>query len=184
MAELTAWAENTDKLVAILDERASAEDIRELLFAATFGYEQQRHVASARAWSELFDQEESLTEPFVADHMVGMHRYNAACSAALAAGGQGADAGALSEEGRSELRLLAVQWLCKDLEDWNRLEASGDVEPDALIGYLSYALRSDPDLAAIRDPEVVAQLPDDEREACETLWQDFRDRRKELTTKE
>jgi hypothetical protein len=32
--------------------------------------------------------------------------------------------------------------------------------------------QSDPDLAGIRDPDAVAKLPADEREACQRLWAD------------
>jgi tetratricopeptide (TPR) repeat protein len=54
------------------------------------------------------------------------HRYNAACSAVLAAAGKGADAAKLDAKQRAVLRRLALGWLQADLQAWTiRLADTG-----------------------------------------------------------
>ncbi len=52
-------------------------------------------------------------------------RYNAACAAALAGGGQGQDAGRLSDQERAGLRKQALDCLRADLRAWQRLLEQG-----------------------------------------------------------
>ena len=48
-------------------------------------------------------------------------RYDAACSAALAAAGQGVDSANLDDQERTRLRKQALHWLRADLAAWTKL---------------------------------------------------------------
>ena len=97
------------------------------------------HGASARLWQEAF-----ALDPRPASNLAAGHRYNAACAAALAGCGKGADAAQLDEVQRSRWRRQALTWLRADLALWARslagdnrearasaLHALGRIGPDA-----------------------------------------------------
>ena len=73
----------------------------------------RRHVAAARLYADAF-----TADPKLADDLKAGHRYNAACSAALAAAGQGTDADKLDDQEHRRLRQQALAWLRADLEQW------------------------------------------------------------------
>src|SRR5262249_50615252 len=67
---------------------------------------QQRHAAAAKLSAAAF-----AADPWVADLLASGLRYKAACSASLAAAGQGKDADKLSDQERADPRKQALQWL-------------------------------------------------------------------------
>jgi tetratricopeptide (TPR) repeat protein len=98
------------------------------------------------------------------------HRYLAACAAALAAGGEGADAGGLDAQKRVELHRQAVSWLRPDLDQWaERFKAGTPATHQAVRGQLQQ-WRTDPKLAGLRNPARIAALPRADRETCLRLW--------------
>jgi len=123
------------------------------------------YVASARWWAEAF-----TADPKLADDLELSHRYEAACAAALAAAGQGADAGRLDDQGRARWRKQALEWLRADLLANGKLLASGKREARPLVRQRLRHWQGDQQLAGLRESAAVARLPADERDACQQLW--------------
>ena len=110
--------------------------------------------------------------PELADDRRAQHRYNAACAAARAACGQGKDDPPPDDAAKARLRRQALDWLHAELEAWRPLTLT--VEPgskEAVVKTLKN-WKTDPDLAGLRDPEHLAKLPQEEREAFQRLWAD------------
>lgn len=107
-----------------------------------------------------------------------VHRYNAACSAALASCGAGLDSANLLAPERAELRARALVWLRQDLA---ALLSDHDLDllrTQELAGLLDGWL-ADRDLASVR-PEADSgglHLPEAEREAWESFWRQVRELR-------
>jgi tetratricopeptide (TPR) repeat protein len=125
------------------------------------------HHAAARLYADAF-----AAEPKLADDLKGGHRYNAACTAALAAAGHGADAAKLEDAAKAILRRQALDWLKADLTTCGKLLSSGppQVRP-SLVQTLRH-WQQDSDLAGLRDTAALKELPAEERAACERLWVD------------
>src|SRR5205085_2881461 len=83
-------------------------------------YCKRRYAAAARLWAEAF-----AADPKLADDPLASHRDDAAFAAALAAAGQGADAGALDERERARWRKQALAWLRAELVVYGKLLARG-----------------------------------------------------------
>ena len=94
------------KLPDVFSGKAQAKDNAERLGFSEVCRLQQRPVAAAKLYSDAFTADAKL-----ADNLNAAYRYNAACSAALAAAGQGKDADKLSDQERADLRKQALQWL-------------------------------------------------------------------------
>jgi hypothetical protein len=96
-------------------------------------------------------------------------RYNAACSAALAGCGQGADAPE-GEAERARLRAQALAWLRADLNARIQQAASWfpAVREEAVQALRHW--REDPDLAGVRDKSGLDNLPQAERGMWRQLW--------------
>ncbi len=101
------------------------------------------------------------------------HRFNAACAAILAGGGDGDDAAGLGEPERGALRKQARDWLRLELAAWaNRVDTG--TAADRIQAQKTLApWRDDPDLTGLRDPAAVDRLPRSERQECRDLWRDF-----------
>ena len=78
------------------------------------------HCAAARLYAGAFAADAKL-----ADELQTGHRYNAACAAALAGSGSGADGARLGEEERARWRKQAREWLRADLDAWTGQRQSG-----------------------------------------------------------
>jgi hypothetical protein len=118
-----------------------------------------------------FAAEAFAAEPKLAKDLRQQHRYNAACSAVLAAAGQAEDARLLPDRVVSSLHRQALAWLRADLA---RYAADLKREPrfaNAVRQRLSH-WQKDPDLASVRDNEPLRRLPADERAAWRSLWDD------------
>jgi eukaryotic-like serine/threonine-protein kinase len=103
-------------------------------------------------------------------------RYRAACAAALAGCGDGADGAKLSEEERARWRKQARVWLRADLDARaNQLE-EGPAAERAKVQQTLAAWRVDPGLAGLRDPDALERLPPAERQDCRALWSELDDR--------
>jgi hypothetical protein len=101
--------------------------------------------------------------------LAAQHRYNAACAAARAGTGQGKDADKLDATARAHLRYAALSWLQSELSAHASRLAEG---PEAAAASRQALLhwRRDADLAALRDPDRLAKLPEAERTAWANLW--------------
>jgi serine/threonine-protein kinase len=150
------------KLVAVLKGEAQPTDITERLSFAELSGLKKRHADAVQFYADAF-----AAEPKLADNLQAQNRYKAACSAALAAAGQGQD-----PMKSTQLRKQALDWLRADLAlSAKRLE-SGKPNDRAEVQNSLQHWQQAPDLTGIRDGAALAKLPQAEREACQKLWAD------------
>jgi tetratricopeptide (TPR) repeat protein len=155
------------KLPAFLAGKFQASDTAERLGLIGVCQAKKLHAAAARLSAGAF-----AAEPTLADDLQASHRYNAACSAALAAAGQGEDAGKLDDKERARLRKQALDWLKADLAVSTKRLQSGSRIARRLVTQQMQHWQKDTDLAGIRDKVAVAKLPAEEQKACTQLWAD------------
>ena len=125
------------------------------------------HVGIARLYAAAFAADSKLAEDLQAGR-----RYHAACAAAEAGGGSGADAPTIADDERTRWRGQARDWLRADLAAWSRIAARGTATDSALVVQTLTAWQCDPALAGLRDRTVLEGFSADEREECITLWKD------------
>jgi serine/threonine-protein kinase len=182
--ELDELAAN-DPAVVALDARLSAvlrgqppKDNSERLRLAGRAYDKKLYPASARLYAEAL-----AADPRLADDRQAQNRYNAACSAALAAFSgstsvlpsavQGEEKRAdlrSTEADRTKLRKQALAWLEVDLTAWSNFLGSANPGQRQLIAETLKHWQQDTDLANVRDEAALTKLPDDERKAWKSLW--------------
>jgi len=110
--------------------------------------------------------------PKLADDLDRAHRYNAACSAVLAAAGQAVDARNMPDEVASLLRRQALRWLRADLASRSLMAGGNSLAAKRTVREkLEYWL-ADADLASVRDKDSLDRLPEDERRAWRQLWEE------------
>jgi tetratricopeptide (TPR) repeat protein len=157
-----------EKLPAVLGGEAEHADAAERLALAQLCRQyKQRHAAAARFYANAF-----TTDPKLADDLHLQNRYNAACSAALAAAGQGEDAKHLSDKVRLGLRRQALGWLRDDLALYVKLAEREEPGARQVVPQTMQHWEQDADLASVRDQEALDKLPDDERQQWRQLWDD------------
>jgi serine/threonine-protein kinase len=127
----------------------------------------KRHAAAARLYADAF-----AAEPRLAADLNQQHRYNAACSAALAAAGQGEDARLLPDKVAGMFRNWALTWLRDDLKAYDGLAGQANPAVRQAVRQRLLHWQKDPDLAGLRDKDAVDKLPEAERDACRRLWAD------------
>ncbi|HVS33978.1 MAG TPA: tetratricopeptide repeat protein [Gemmataceae bacterium] len=157
------------KLAAVVDGKETpADDVQRINLARLCQQPyQKRYAASARLFADAFAHDAKLAED-----MQKQDRYNAACAAALAGCGKGADADKLDDQERARLRKQAVDWLRADLVFWTKLLASDKPGVREGVQQVLKHWQEDPDLSGQRDAAELAKLPADEQEACKKLWAD------------
>jgi tetratricopeptide (TPR) repeat protein len=152
------------RLPAILaggEQSADAPELRELAWLCQCS---QRHHAAARFYAAAF-----AALPKVADDLRTQERYSAACAAALAAAGQGTDAGKLGTKERASLRRQALAWLSSDLAAWAKLVKDSPQERPRARQVLQH-WQTGSDLSGLRDAGALAGLPPEEQAACRRFW--------------
>jgi serine/threonine-protein kinase len=125
------------------------------------------HATTARLAASAF-----AADPKLADDFGQAHRYNAACSAVLAAARQADDAKELPGQTVLALRRQALTWLRADLSRCAQLAKGAPQMKDAVRKRLTH-WQNDADFAAVRDREALQRLPQDERAAWGKLWDDL-----------
>ena len=155
------------RLAAVLKGDASPKDNTERLQLAQRAYDKALHSSAARLWSEALG-----ADPSLADDRQVQHRYNAACSAALAGAGHGKDDPPPDDAAKAKLRLQAREWLQAELATWAKILVSGAADMKAKVAPTLQHWKEDTDLAGIRDEKELAKLPEDERAAFKRLWND------------
>jgi serine/threonine-protein kinase len=168
------WVRRAERLAALeaelpafLKGQFEPKDTAERLGLAVVCQAKKRHHAATRVYADAF-----AADPRLADDSRSLHRYNAACQAALAAAGQGEDAAGLDEKERARLRNQALDWLRADLAGYVKLTESGRPAARAFVRQQLKHWQQNGDLGALRDPAALAKLPDEEAAACERLWSD------------
>jgi hypothetical protein len=127
----------------------------------------RRHSAAARFYADAF-----AAEPKLAGDLNRQHRYNAACSAALAAAGKAVDAQHLAVEEWAWLQQQAHAWLRADLTAYTQLVEKGNPATRQAIQKRLDHWRSDPDLLAVRDRDWLAAMPAADSARWQQLWTD------------
>jgi tetratricopeptide (TPR) repeat protein len=155
------------KLAVILKDTATPADNAERLALAKLCGQpfKKRYATAARFYTEAFAHDARL-----ADDLQKWYRYNAACCAARAGCGQGADGRLLPDKVSWRLRHQALDWLKADLAARAMLLKRNDPALKQLVRQNLEHWRQDADLAGLRDQDAVAKLSAEEQEACRGLW--------------
>jgi serine/threonine protein kinase/tetratricopeptide (TPR) repeat protein len=125
----------------------------------------RRYAAAAGFYADAFTAQPALTED-----TTSQHRYDAACPAALAGTGRGADAATLPNDAKAKLRQQARAWLQAELDRYAEQLKGGKAELVPQVDARLTHWQADPDLAGVRDAKALAGLPAEEAEAWHTLW--------------
>jgi serine/threonine protein kinase/Flp pilus assembly protein TadD len=158
------------RLPAILQGKEQPKDATERVALAQVCQRNKKLFAAAtRFYAEAFAAEPALGEKL--GDVGGW--YDAACAAALAGCGRGADAKSLDDQERARLRRQALAWLRADLTAWQKLLEN---EPDkaravGAVQQLGHQL-TDTDLAGVRGPEALGKVSEPERRDWQQLWDD------------
>jgi Flp pilus assembly protein TadD len=154
-----------NQLPAILQGEAKPKDASEQVELARLCALKSWHAASARFYADAFS-----ARPAPAPRVVAAHRFNAACSAALAGCGRGEDKPLPTAEQRAGLRRQALDWLRAALADLAKQAEKGDPQARAAAAGTLRHWKQDPDLAGVRDKDALGKLPEEERKAWGRLW--------------
>ena len=163
------------KLPAILRGEARPADPAEQLGLARLCALKKRHAAAARFYAEAF-----AADPMLASDLRQQCRYNAACSAALAAAGQGTDDPKPDAAERDRLRGQALNWLRADLALRQKQAGSAKAEDRAAAQQALRHWQQDADLASVRGQEALVALPAEERAEWDKLWAEVADLLRQL----
>jgi serine/threonine-protein kinase len=169
------WVRQAERLVeldrrlpAVLRGEAEPASAAERVeFARLCGSYKRQYVPAYRLYAEAF-----AADPKLADDLDRWHRYNAACSAALAAVGRGEQADPLPDKAALMLRRQALRWLRADLAAYTCLATGAEAAARQTVRQLLTHWQQDSDLATVRDPAALDRLPDDERQQWRRLWDD------------
>jgi serine/threonine protein kinase/Flp pilus assembly protein TadD len=158
-------AELDARLPAVLRGEAEPATAVERIQYVTLCRIKGLNVAAARIAQEAF-----AAEPALAGASNLRHRYNAACAAALAAAGLGADTPPPGEAERAGWRRQALDWLRAELANrrW-QLEGRAPQAPFEVQREL-WHWQHDRELAGVRDEAALAQLPEEDRAAWRQFW--------------
>jgi serine/threonine-protein kinase len=127
----------------------------------------KRYADAARLFEKAFTD-----RPQLAANMQAAHRYNAACAAALAGGGQDADGDKLSTAERARWRQQARAWLQADLAVWAQKLEGGTAADRAQVKTMMRRWQTDADLAGLREPGALGKLSAKERCDWLALWKE------------
>jgi serine/threonine protein kinase/Flp pilus assembly protein TadD len=151
------------KLPAILSGKEQPASAAERADYAGVCLLKRHYVAAVRLYREAITAQADL----VSSPAKGI-RNNAACAAALASCGAGADASKLTNTERAALRKQALDYLRADL-DLRRAQL--EKEPTEVAKKMRHWL-DDSDFTGVRGPDALAKLPDAERADWQKLWAD------------
>jgi serine/threonine-protein kinase len=156
------------RLPALLQGKARPASATEAIdFALLCHQYRGLHAASAHLFRAAF-----LARPELAQALDARYRYVAACAAALAGCGEGADALRLDAEGRRRWRQQALDWLRADLQAWQKQIENGTPAARAFAARMLQSWQQDGNLAGLRDAAGLAWLSEAERQTCRQLWAD------------
>ncbi len=155
------------RLAGIIKGHQQSTDEVERLALAKRAYDKTLHATSARFWAEAL-----AADPGLGDNRQTQHRYNAACSAALAGSGKGSDDPPPDNATKAKLRRHALDWLKAELGAWSKIVDSGPPQARPFVASTLKHWQEDIDLAGIRDTQELAKLSDEERATFKQLWND------------
>jgi hypothetical protein len=133
-----------------------------------------QYAAAARLFNRAFADDPRQAEDLsLSEELFASYRYYAACAAALAGVGRGADAPADATE-RAALRRKALGWLRADLAAWAS-KATADDRAERNKAALALDLwLGDGEEFGVGPGKAPDGLPADERSAWDALWADVR----------
>jgi serine/threonine-protein kinase len=158
---------------------------------ALLGVCQSRNLygTTARLYADAFAADPGLAERLTADclaraelesdlqnYVEVLHmapRYLAARCAALAGCGLGNDGAKLTDAERTRWRVQARAWLQADLAALIKTEDSTLRQPAKLAKQMLTLWQTDPDLARLREPVSLQDLPSEERLEWTSLWHEI-----------
>jgi serine/threonine-protein kinase len=153
------------RLGGVLKGDDKLADAAEGLAFARLCADRRLHAAAARLYAAAFAADARLAD----DRKAG-HRYDAACSAALAGCSTSKDDPPPDEAARARLRRQARDWLRADLAAWRKRAEDPNALPAVRKALQHW--QKDTDLAGVREPSALTRLPEAERHAWQQLWQD------------
>jgi tetratricopeptide (TPR) repeat protein len=167
LAHARRWRELLARLPDIAAGRAEPRTLAEANQIAYFCVQpfQRRYLLATRVYEKAL-----AAEPNLADDPVTVHRYNAACCAALAATGKGSDTDELTPAGRAALRAKALAWLRVDRALLQKLLTAGQpADRRMVVQKLSHWL-VDADLAEVRPAAGRESWTAEEKTAWDQFW--------------
>jgi hypothetical protein len=170
LRECERLAELDRRLPDVLARRARPAGPAEAAEFADLCSQKQLYASSARLAADAFAGRPALAE----DSQAGL-RYSAACDAAVAAAGIGADAAGLAAEELAWLRSQALAWLRAELSGWRRVLANNPPAVRPVVGQQLANWQTARDFAGVRAARALAALPADERVDWQRLWADVAD---------
>jgi Flp pilus assembly protein TadD len=135
----------------------------------------QHFATSCRLWSDVL-----AAQPALAGNLRAHARYEAACSAALAARGGGEDKSPAEASDRERFLQQALDWLRADLTAYTNVFERGTLRDRAFLPGRLGQWQVDPALACLRDEGALAALPEPQRRACRALFSDAEALRKRI----
>jgi tetratricopeptide (TPR) repeat protein len=166
------WVEDCRRLMELEARLAAVLKGEAKPRTAAEGLDFARLCSTKRLYADAcrLSQKAFTTEPALAKDLKTNRRYDAACWAALAGCGQGADATPLAEPERAGWRRQALAWLRGDLALWaKQLEKGGNTAQKRLKRALQH-WQKDSDLAGVREKAALAKLPEAERNEWTKFW--------------
>jgi tetratricopeptide (TPR) repeat protein len=179
------WLRRAERLVelnallpAVLDGKLKPAHAAQSLDLAWVCWCKKRFVAATRFYREAL-----AAQPRFAEHIKAGFRSSAATVAALAAAGQGTDAGDLGEDERAALRKQAVTWLRADLERWRQYLKEQPRQARAEVEKALATWQRVPSLAGLREETALDRLPEPERQDYRKFWADVETLRRQAGEK-
>ncbi len=164
-AEDPAEAVVDARLADVISGKATPKDDAERITLSGRAYLKSLYVSSYQLSLEAL-----ANDPKLAEDRYNSCRYNAACSALLAASGEGKDLPQADDVAKSNYRKQALEWLQAELEAWAKVNETSSEELKARARKSLENWKVDADLAGIRDEKELAKLPEAEHESFKKLW--------------
>jgi eukaryotic-like serine/threonine-protein kinase len=140
-------------------------DTAERLAFAQMAYDCKLLVTATRFWAEAF-----AADPKLGADRDAQRLYHASHAAILAAFGKSKDEPPPDDPAKMRLRAQALVWLKADLASWAKVLESGSARDRVGLSNAMQRWKSETDLAGVRAPDALRQLPGREQSRWRTLW--------------
>ncbi len=165
LTRIERWAALAPRLPAVIRGDDRPKSPVECLEFADILINRKRFAAAVRLFVQGLEGNSKLAD----DLSIGV-RYNAACSAALAAAGRDPNEPNLDDAAKVQLRRRAYDWLKADLLAWSRVVHDGSTEDQPRAHQMLAHWKVDPDIQSVRDPAALALFPEPEQTNWRKLW--------------
>ncbi len=120
-------------------------------------------------------------DPKLAEKMEARHRYNAACSAAVASAGQEKDDPKPNVEDETRLRKLAMEWRKAYFAFWIKFVANASATQKGFVKQTIQHWKTDADLAGVRDEGASKTVTDEQQKDWRAFWKEVDEVLEKLT---